>query len=163
VSETTRKELDLKQVEDYFDGNPNLRKNNLIAILQKIQEFYGYLPEEALEIVAERINVPKAKIYGVCTFYSQFKLEPDGKYLVQVCNGTACHVRGAPALVDEISGILGISEGQTTPDNLFTLETVNCIGACGLAPAVVINEEIYGKVTPDKIHEIISNLKAGEK
>lgn len=161
--EQTIEKIDLQPVRDHFEQNPGLSGKNLIAILQRFQGIYGYLPEEVLREVSEQLLIPMARIYGVCTFYSQFKLEPYGKYVVQVCNGTACHVKGAPALVDEIAGILGIQEGETSSDKMFTLETVNCIGACGLAPAVVINEEIYGKVTPEKVNEIITNLKAGAK
>jgi len=159
----TTKRIDLTPIKNFFAEHPGLKRNNLIMILQKVQELYGYLPEEVIDFISEEIKVPKAKIYGVATFYSQFRLEPQGKYVINICNGTACHVKGAPSLVDEVEGILGIKSGQTTPDGLFTLETVNCIGACGLAPAVVINDKIYGKVTPEKIAELVNQLKAGEK
>jgi len=158
-----QKKLSAEQFLDrYLEMHPTLQKHQLIMVLQDIQDHFGYLPEDALNLVSERLRVPRARIYGIATFYSQFRLKPLGKYVIQICNGTACHVKGAPALIDELEGFLGIKNGETTSDGNFTLLTVNCIGACGLAPVIMINEEIYGKVTADKIHEIVSSLKAGE-
>ncbi|MBP7461045.1 MAG: NADH-quinone oxidoreductase subunit NuoE [Candidatus Delongbacteria bacterium] len=155
--------VDSGLIETYFEENPHLKSNHLIMVLQKVQEIYGYLPEAVLNLVSVKLRVPRAKIYGIATFYSQFRLTPLGKYVVQVCNGTACHVKGAPALIEELEGLLGIKNGETTSDGLFTLQTVNCIGACGLAPALVINEEIHGRVTSDRLNELINSIKAGER
>lgn len=155
--------IDSGRIEIFFESHPDLKSNHLIFVLQKVQEIYGYLPESILNIVSVKLVIPRAKIYGIATFYSQFHLNPLGKYVVQVCNGTACHVKGATDLIDELEGLLGVKNGGTTPDGLFTLQTVNCIGACGLAPALVINEEIHGRVTSDRLNELINSLKAGEK
>jgi NADH-quinone oxidoreductase subunit E len=121
----------------------------LIPILQAVQEEYRYLPEEILTFIATSLGLSPAKVYGVATFYSHFTLTPKGKYVIRVCDGTACHVKKSTAILDALQRKLGLSDGQTTtPDMLFTLETVSCLGACGLAPAVVLNDEVHGQMTP---------------
>jgi len=124
-------------------------ESKLVPILQAVQEEYRYLPEEVMTFVATALDIPPARVFGVATFYSHFALEPKGKYVVKVCDGTACHVKGSRELVDALQERLKLPKGKkTTPDMLFTLETVSCLGACGLAPAVVINEDVHGQMTP---------------
>lgn len=130
----------------------NYHKSMLVPILQETQAIYNYLPEELLEYVADKLKIPVSRVYGVATFYSHFALKPKGKYIIKICDGTACHVKGSLKLLDSIKAKLKLTqEKNTTDDMLFTLETVSCLGACGLAPAVVINEEVFGQMTPDKI------------
>ncbi|HHV43545.1 MAG TPA: NADH-quinone oxidoreductase subunit NuoE [Firmicutes bacterium] len=139
------------------------RPEALIAILQEIQEEYRYLPEEVLAYVATALNISPAKVYGVTTFYAQFSTVPKGKYVIQVCDGTACHVRGSNPLIETIQKTLGISEEKPTSDDLlFTLETVSCLGACGLAPVMLINDKVFGEMTPEKTKELLEKLKSGE-
>jgi NADH-quinone oxidoreductase subunit E len=137
--------------------------SSLIAILQKVQEEYRYLPEEVLLYVAEMLKIPPARIYGVATFYSHFTLQPKGKYLIRLCDGTACHVKGSTGILEKLRGKLGLSETKiTTDDMLFTVETVSCLGACGLAPVVVVNHDIHGQMTPEKAAELVDELMAKE-
>jgi NADH-quinone oxidoreductase subunit E len=130
-------------------------KANLIPILQQVQQVLGYLPEEAMRRIAQFVNVPECSVFGVATFYAQFQLLPRGRNIVRVCRGTGCYVKGAPRLVDELEKLLGVKEGETTPDMEYTLETVACFGSCALAPVMVVNDKVYGRVTPDKVKEIL--------
>lgn len=141
------------------------KKSNLIAILQKVQEVYRYLPEEALIYIGTKIEgLSPATVFGVATFYAQFSLEPKGKYEIKVCDGTACHVRGSMPVLNAIRAKLNMPEGQLTSDNgLFSLETVSCLGACGLAPVVVINEKVYPQMTSDAITIVLDTLLKEEK
>jgi NADH-quinone oxidoreductase subunit E len=140
------------------------KESSLIPILQKVQEEYRYLPEEILTFVATALDLPPATVYGVATFYAQFSLEPKGKYVVKVCDGTACHVRKNQSLITGIKRRLGLKDDQkTTEDMRYTLEIVSCIGACALAPAVVINGKVHGQMTPDKLNKAIDDLEAAEK
>ena len=136
------------------------KKSNLIAILQKVQEVYRYLPEDAMIYIGTKIvGLSPATVFGVATFYTQFSLEPKGKYEIKVCDGTACHVRGSMPVLNAIRAKLGISEGQLTCDNgLFSLETVSCLGACGLAPVVVINDKVYPQMTSHAITIVLDTL-----
>lgn len=136
------------------------KKSNLIAILQKVQEIYRYLPEEALIYIGTKIEgLSPATVFGVATFYAQFSLEPKGKYEIKVCDGTACHVRGSMPVLNAIRAKLNMPAGQLTSDNgLFSLETVSCLGACGLAPVVVINEKVYPQMTSDAITIVLDTL-----
>jgi len=128
----------------------------LIAILQDAQKAYGYLSEETVKRISEETNIPEARIYGVITFYNWFRLAPIGKNLVRVCHGTACHVGGAESVSQEVSKILGVDDGETTPDGKFTLEQVACLGCCSLAPCMMINEDVYGRLdSPKKIQEVL--------
>ena len=131
----------------------------LVPILQEVQEEYRYLPEEILALVATSLGLPPAKVYGVATFYAHFTLTPKGKHIVRLCDGTACHVKGSIAILDAIRQRLGLSDRQlTTPDMLFTVETVSCLGACGLAPAVVIDDKVHGQVTPEAAVALIEDV-----
>lgn len=135
----------------------------LIPILQEVQEVYRYLPEEILIYVATALNLAPATVYGVATFYAQFSLKPKGKYVVKICDGTACHVRGSNPVKEQIRKRVGLKGDQTTTSDLrFTVETVSCLGACGLAPVVMINDQIYGQMTPEAIDIIIDQLLAEE-
>lgn len=133
-----------------------------IPLLQEIQRRHTYLPESLMEAVAEVSGIPIARLFGVATFYSQFRFTPQGKHLIRICKGTACHVAGAELLTSSISDELGIAEGETTEDLLFSLESVACLGCCSLAPVVMIDDEIYGKLTPKKIKGILKEYKNGK-
>lgn len=138
-------------------------EKSLIAILQRAQEVYRYLPQEIFPYIAERLDIPEARIYGVATFYENFSLEKKGKYVIKVCDGTACHVRKSTAILDAMRKELGLSEEKkTTDDFLFTVETVSCLGACSSAPAVMVNDEIYPTMTPDSTVELIKSIKEKE-
>jgi NADH-quinone oxidoreductase E subunit len=140
----------------------NYAKNDrscLIPLLQDIQEAYGYLPEDILAQVSEFVNMPFASVYGVATFYNQFRLAPLGKYVIRVCRGTACHVKNSANVLIALENELGVPAGCTTRDKVFTLETVACIGACSIAPVININEEYFGRVTVNEIPKIIKKYK----
>ncbi len=146
-------------VLDRFERDPA----RLIPILQAVQEEYRYLPEEIMTFVATALDLSPAKVYGVATFYSHFSLEPKGKYVVKICDGTACHVKGSGALIDSLKRALGLEgKAKTTSDMLFTLETVSCLGACGLAPVMVINEDVHGLVAAEDAVKIINAIKEKE-
>ena len=136
------------------------KKSYLIAMLQKVQEIYKYLPEEAMTYIGSKVEgLSPATVFGVATFYAQFSLEPKGKYEIKVCDGTACHVRGSMPVLDAIKRKIKLEDGKmTTKNGLFSLETVSCLGACSLAPAIVINEKIYPKVTEEAVEIIIDTL-----
>lgn len=139
------------------------KESSLIPILQKVQDEYRYLPQEILAFIATALDIPPATVYGVATFYAQFSLEPKGKYVIKVCDGTACHVRGNKTIIDAIRNKVGLKDDQrTTRDMRYTLETVSCLGACGLAPAVVINDKIYGRMTPDTVAKAIDEIQNAE-
>ena len=133
-----------------------------MMILSDIQKEYGYIPLEVQEIVSQRTGVSVAEIYGVVTFYSFFSLQPKGKYVIGVCLGTACYVKGAQQIIDKFSEIIGIKPGETSQDGLFTLDALRCIGACGIAPAVTINGKVYPKLTVDAVPKIVEEYKAME-
>ena len=147
-------------IEDYES-----KKSNLIAILQKVQEEYRYLPEDALIYIGTKMEgLSPATVYGVATFYAQFSLDPKGKYEIKVCDGTACHVRGSMPVLNAIRAKLDLKDGQmTSEDGLFSLVIVSCLGACGLAPVCVINDKVYPKMTSDAIKVIIDTLMNGER
>lgn len=148
-----------KTLEQY----DNVERDSLIAILQEIQETEGYLSEEAIVKTGKKLKIPMSKIYGVATFYNQFRFEPKGKYHVMVCRGTACHVLGSLTVLQELEKTLKIKAGQTTRDGLFSIEVVACIGACGLAPVVNINGTFYAKLTATSINEIIESYRKKEE
>ncbi len=135
------------------------KQGSLIPILQEVQGMYNYLPKDVLEYVAEQTKIPVSEIYGVVTFYSLFHLNPRGRNIIRVCQGTACHVRGGKTILQKIEKELGIKAGETTPDLRFTLETVACIGACGLAPVMQINDDTHGRLTPDKLPAILKRYE----
>jgi len=138
-------------------------RDALIPLLQEIQEKEGYLSEEAIVKTGSKLKIPTSKIYGVATFYNQFRFEPVGKYHVMVCRGTACHVLGSATVLQELESYLKIKSGQTTRDGLFSIEVVACIGACGLAPVISINGEFHANVTAESIKQIIDTYRAKEQ
>lgn len=138
------------------------RKNELIPILQLIQAKYGYVPEEAISLTAGFLNVARGQIYSVASFYSHFRLAPPGKRRVAVCRGTACHIRGAPQILEETQRLLGIREGETTPDHEYTLESVACMGCCALAPCIRINRDMHGELTAEKVSRLIDSIDKGK-
>ncbi|MGN0560062.1 MAG: NADH-quinone oxidoreductase subunit NuoE [Candidatus Fimenecus sp.] len=138
-------------------------KGSLITILQHAQEIYGYLPQDVIRRISERTGVKPAKIMGVATFYTQFRLQPVGKYLIMLCKGTACHVNGSDLIEKTITEALGIRDGETTEDGLFTLKNVACLGCCSLSPVMMINEETYGSLTPEKTRAILADLREKAK
>ena len=135
-------------------------ESQLMHVMQVAQDIYGYLPFEVQKKIADGMNVPLEKVYGVATFYAQFALSPKGKYNISVCLGTACYVKGSQQLLDKIVEILGVEAGECTEDGKFSIEACRCIGACGLAPVMTIGEEVYGKLTPDQIDKIIDSYLA---
>ncbi|GAG04754.1 unnamed protein product, partial [marine sediment metagenome] len=142
----------LKEILSSYKG----KKDELIPILQRVQEEFGYLPKDALLEISRFTSVSESHVYAVVTFYAQFRLTPIGKKHVVVCRGTSCHVRGVPRILEEIEKHLGIKEGETTPDLEYSLDTVACIGACGLSPCIMINKKVKAKMTPKKIAELFA-------
>ena len=136
----------------------------VIAILQEVQEHYRYLPAKAMAVTAQELGVPAAKIYGVATFYAHFALEPKGKHVIRVCDGTACHVKGSTKIINALYDRLGVNaEKKTSKDMLFTVETVSCLGACGLAPVMLVDEDVYGQVKPEKALAIVEDIYKAAK
>ena len=138
-------------------------KDNLIQMLNEVQEHYGYVPMHIQKELSEFLNVPMAEIYGVVTFYSRFSLEPQGKYKISVCLGTACFVKGSQKIMDRLVDRLKIKEGETTKDGLFTIEQTRCVGACGLAPVFTVNGEVYGRASVQKLDQVLDELIEKEK
>ena len=132
------------------------KKEELIPILQQVQQVFGYLPEPAMEGIAKFLKLPESTVFGVCTFYAQFKLVPTGRNIIRVCRGTACHVRGSAQILGEIEKQLGISAGETTPDLEYSLEMIACFGSCALAPVVVTNSKVHGRMTTSKARDILN-------
>ncbi len=130
-----------------------------IPVLQEVQKEFGYLPEDALMAVSKEMKIPPSELYGVATFYAQFHLNPRGRHIIRVCRGTACHVRGSLILLDKIKKVLQVEENGTTEDLRYTLEPVACVGACGLAPVMMVDEDTHGRLTPDKIMEVINSYE----
>ena len=145
----------LDELIEHYKGT----KGPLMPVMQKAQDIFGYLPMEAQVKIAEGLNVPLTEVYGVCTFYSQFALEPKGENTVSVCLGTACYVKGADKVMDEIKKELGVPEGKTTPDGKFTLLGTRCLGCCGLAPVMMVNDEVHGRLTPDSVKAILDSYR----
>ena len=155
------KSVDLSLLNDVLEHYGDV-KGSLITILQKTQDIYGYVPIDAVYHIAERTGLTPAKIMGVATFYSQFRFTAVGKYLIMVCKGTACYVNGAERIIDAISEELGIGNNETTEDGLFSLRIVSCLGCCSLAPVMMINEDTYGSLTPDKVKKILREIREKE-
>ena len=155
--------VQMKEIDAFIDelAQRGSLDGKLIAILHRAQGIVGYLPSEVQAHIARRLSIPPAKVYGIVSFYSFFSMVPRGKYVIDVCMGTACFVVGADAILKEFKTLLGIEAGQTTPDRLFSLNALRCVGACGLAPVVVVNEKMYGKVTPEDVGKIINEYKGG--
>ena len=151
--------FDFKIVDQILCDHDN-NQQAIIAILQEIQENYHYLPREIFPYLSEKLNMSEARIYSVATFYENFSLEPKGKYVIKICDGTACHVRRSIPILERLRSELNLSESKKTTDDLnFTLETVSCLGACGLAPVLTVNDVVYPEMTPDKATELLNKLK----
>ncbi|MBI4277044.1 MAG: NAD(P)H-dependent oxidoreductase subunit E [Armatimonadetes bacterium] len=150
---------DLAAVLDRHRG----RHDALVTVLQQIQGLYGYLSERALQHASRELGIPLARIYGVATFYNQFRFTPPGRIQIRVCRGTACHVGASPAILDALKAHLQIEEEETTPDGMFTLQTVFCVGGCSLAPVVIANETAHGRMTPERVISLAQALRASEE
>jgi len=155
---TQEEVLDLAPLEGVLEEYRD-QKGAVIPVLQKAQEVFGYLPREVLEEVAEGMGVPLSQVYGVVTFYSQFYLTRRGRHIIQQCDGTACHVRGAAKIIDAIEKDLGIKAGETTPDYRVTYEVVYCLGCCALAPVAVVDGNVVGKLVPERMLELVRELE----
>jgi len=152
----------MNDVDSVLKKHPRAGRDALIPILQEVQEHQGYLSREAVTRISKHLNLPATKIYGVATFYNQFRFQPKGKYHIMVCRGTACHVKGSSRVLEMAQKLLKLKPGQTSRDLLFSLETVACMGACGLSPVMNLNGEFYAKVTPQKLVKIIQECREME-
>ena len=153
-----KKRIDLSLLSDTLEEYAAV-KGSLITILQHTQDIYGYLPKEAIELISEKTGIATSEIMGVGTFYTQFRFEPVGKYLIMLCQGTACHVNSSELILETIKDELGIDDGGTTEDGLFSLKCVACLGCCSLSPVMMINEDTYGSLTPEKTKKILKELR----
>ncbi len=153
----------LNTVSDVLDRVPHAKRDALIPLLQEIQERDGFLSQSAMKALAARLGLPAVKVYGVATFYNQFRFHSVGRNHIQVCRGTACHVKGSAAVLEALQFELGIEAGATTRDGLFSLEVVSCIGACGLAPVISINGEFHAALTPEKVRALLNDLRKAAK
>jgi NADH:ubiquinone oxidoreductase subunit E len=153
----------MKGIEAVLKAHAGAQRDGLIPILQEVQEVHGYLSKDAILRIGRHLGLPASKVYGVATFYNQFRFQPKGRYHVVVCRGTACHVKGSLKVLDMVSKALNIEPGTTTRDKMFSLEVVACMGGCGLSPVVNINGEFHAKVTPVKLMKIIEECRAKEK
>jgi NADH-quinone oxidoreductase subunit E len=148
------------KVDTILNNYPSAGRDSLIPILQEVQEAEGYLSRDSVVLIGQHLRLPVSKIYGVATFYNQFRFQPLGKFHIQVCRGTACHVKGSASVLDALVRALNIEPGQTTRDGQFSLEVVACIGACSLAPVICINGEFYANATSDKVGKILKSLRS---
>jgi NADH-quinone oxidoreductase subunit E len=153
-----KQKIDLSLLDGVLNEYASV-KGSLITILQNTQDIYGYLPKEAIELISEKTGIATSEIMGVGTFYTQFRFEPVGKYLIMLCQGTACHVNSSELILETIKDELGIDDGQTTADGLFSLKCVACLGCCSLSPVMMINDDTYGSLTPDKTKKILKELR----
>ena len=158
----TDKKINLSLIDPVLSEYKGV-KGSLITILQKTQDVYGYLPQDAIKYISEVTEIPQSKIIRVATFYTQFRFEPVGKYMIMLCQGTACHVNGSKMIEQTVKEELGIEDGQTTPDGLFSLKCVACLGCCSLSPVMMINSDTYGSLTPEKTKKILRELREAEK
>ena len=157
ISFTGTKEQE-KELKNFISEHKN-DQGPLIMIMQEAQKIYGYLPAEVQEMISKGLNIPMEKVYEVATFYAQFNLVPRGKYHISVCLGTACYVKGSQKVLEAIEQNLKIASGECTSDRKFSLDSCRCLGACGLAPVMKVNDEVFGKLTPDKVPQILANFK----
>lgn len=148
------------EVDKILEKN-GFSKNKIVGILQDVQDYYGYLPEDVLIYISNKLNIPLSQIYSISTFYRAFSLKPKGKFRIKVCLGTACHVRGGYTIAEFLKKELKILPGETTDDGLFSFDTVNCLGACAIGPIVVVNEKYYGQMNVNKMEKLIEELKNG--
>lgn len=146
---------ELKDICKSFNNDPG----ELINVLHKTQSVFGYLPAEVQEVIAQELNSSVAHVYGVVTFYSYFTMIPKGEFPISICTGTACYVRGAEKVLDEFKRLLNVQVGETTPDGKFSISCLRCVGACGLAPVVMVGEKTYGRISPDNVKEILKNYE----
>jgi NADH-quinone oxidoreductase subunit E len=158
-AESRTESLDPAAANRIIEEMSPLTSNDIIPLLQRIQEAYGYLDRQLVLDVCRQTGLPASRVFGVATFYAQFYLEPRGRHLVRCCRGTACHVKGGKKITETIQGELGVTEGGTTPDNRFTFETVACLGTCFLAPVIMVNGDYYGQMTPGKVKKILNHYK----
>lgn len=152
---TRKDEASLESKLDKLLASYTGEKSELIPILQRVQQEFGYLSEDAMRRIARFTGVAECSIFGVATFYAQFKFVPVGRNIIKVCRGTACYVKGSPRVLEEVEKLLDIKDGGTTPDMEYTLETIACFGSCALAPVMVVNDRVYGRMTPDKVKQIL--------
>ncbi|MCF8328456.1 MAG: NADH-quinone oxidoreductase subunit NuoE [Bacteroidales bacterium] len=160
-SQVPEPKIDLTLLDETIRKYKN-QKGNLIPLLQRTQEIYGYLPRKALLKISREIGIELSEMYGVATFYAQFRLQPVGKHIIKVCHGTACHVQNAGGITDALEEALGVADGETTTDRLFTLESVACLGCCSLAPVMMIGDETYGKLDGNKAVKVIKDIRVKE-
>ncbi len=160
VATAQETEISIKDIEDIIARYPSERRHAL-AMMQDIQRRFDYLPKISLELLAKHLDCPVVQLYSMATFYKALSLKPKGRHIIKVCDGTACHIKGSLNLVDGVKRVLGINPGDVTPDGEFSLETVNCLGSCALAPVLLIDDTHYGKVTLEKLPEIINSYKSG--
>jgi NADH-quinone oxidoreductase subunit E/NADP-reducing hydrogenase subunit HndA len=158
MDENQLTEEKFQELEKFIDSMPTT-KGELIRVLHKAQEIFGYLPQDVQKYVSRKLNIPTAKVFGVVTFYSYFTMIPKGKYNISVCMGTACYVKGSDKILSELKRQLKIDVGETTKDGKFSLASLRCIGACGLAPVMMVNDKVYGRLTPDMIKGILAEYK----
>jgi len=168
VRAAARKETEVTQEATALDFEPARRvveemspvcRGDLIPLLQRLQAAYGYLPRPVMDLVSRMTRIPTSQMYGVATFYAQFHMEPHGRHTVRCCRGTACHVRGSKKVIEAVQGVLGIEDGETTPDMQFSLETVACLGTCFLAPVIMVDGDYYGHMTPDRLSAVLARYK----
>ncbi len=152
-------EIETKEKLDKIFSRYSGKEDELIPLLQEAQEEFRYLPEEALQEISRFLRVPESAVFGVITFYALFKLVPSGRKIIRVCRGTACHVRGGPGILSEVEKQLGVKAGETTRDFEYTVETIACFGSCALAPVMVVDKTVYGRMTPAKVREILGGAK----
>jgi NADH-quinone oxidoreductase subunit E len=162
VIEVESKSVNLQLLDPIIEKYKN-KKGNLIPILQAAQEKFGFIPKKAFVYISEHTGLKLSDMYGVATFYSQFRLKPVGKHIIKVCHGTACHVQNANVITDSLMDALHLEDGETTPDGLFTLETVACIGCCSLAPAMIIGKEVFGKLSGKLAVNVVKEIQLKEK
>ena len=158
MTTATLQQCQIKTIQDICQSFDN-QAGELINILHKTQETFGYLPPEVQQVIAKELNISEAKVYGVVTFYAFFTMQPKGKHKISVCMGTACYVRGAEKIVDELKKELNINVGEITPDGQFSLDCLRCVGACGLAPVMLIGEKVYGRIEPKEVKGILDSYK----
>lgn len=155
--------MDSEKITGVLERFPRARRDALIPLLQQVQECEGYVSESAIQAIGTHLGLPASKVYGVATFYNQFRFKPVGRYHIQVCRGTACHVKGSAAVLEALQFELGIPPGGTTGDGMFSLEVVACIGACGLAPVISVNGEFHAALTPEKARTLLNELRNASK
>ena len=163
VIEASAREKPSLAVIDAIVHKHNVEAGAVIPVLQEIQETYGYVPPVAIQRIAENMNVPASEVFGIVTFYAQFRLQPLGKNLIKVCHGTACHLCGAEMVAERLAQVIGAKEGETSQDGMFTVERVACLGCCSLAPCIMVNGETYGRLTPEAIDKIVNEIRKKEE